>query len=224
MYIIVAKKTERDTGDFPIIDALKWYFKKNTDDIILVSPGYMSKTSKTVKDFYCEFNHIQGASANNKFIFSYGMNGNATLTDNKNTTIIDEHANYFKFSTLNCFSTKKDHSKFLIFIKNNEDFINEYDKSESNLIELLKNDNLNVKAILLGSSNFSYNTYFSGYADKGEADIFMIDENLYTEENFIGSFSEFYNMEQSNGRIILSKEIGTKNNLNKIANKLILNN
>ena len=219
MYIIVAKKTEKDGNEFPIVTALKWYFMKNKDDIILVSPGYMSTTDKTIQEFCDKFKNLS-ENVDCQIILSIGMNG-TRLVEGTSMDIMQRHYDYFK-KKFPPFSTKKDHSKFLIFIENNDDFVSTYENDASSLVELLKDDKTVIKAILLGSSNFSNNTYFSERADKGEADILMVAEKLYIEEDFVRSFGEFYNREQTNGRIILSKELGTKQDLKTIANKLLV--
>ena len=219
MYIIVAKKTEKDGNEFPIVTALKWYFMKNKDDIILVSPGYMSTTDKTIQEFCDKFKNLS-ENVDCQIILSTGMNG-TRLVEGTSTDIMQRHYDYFqkKFPP---FSTKKDHSKFLIFIENNDDFVSNYANNASSLVELLKDDKTVIKAILLGSSNFSFNTYFNDTADKGEADMFMVNEDFYSEEDFVRSFAEVYNIERTDGRIILSKEIGAKQNLKTIASKLLV--
>ena len=222
MYIIILKKTEMDKRPFPIEKILIQYFNKRNNDIILVSPGYMSYTKKTIKNFCVEFCNLNTTSTN-EFIFAKGMNGRNKVK-NLSIDIVDEYYNNIcqKNNQVrhSLFLTKNDHSKFLIFIDKKSACI--YDNKELNVKELLSDFKTKVNAILLGSSNFSYNTYFNSPTDKGEADIFMISENVFdNDDEIVGIINGLRKENELDGELILSKEMGINQNLNILAQKLL---
>lgn len=72
-------------------------------------------------------------------------------------------------------STLADHSKCLIFVDSN---------SVKNTTNIL-NNNLQIKAMILGSSNISCSTYVDSPTVKGELDIMLINENYYSKANVL---------------------------------------
>lgn len=220
MYILVLKKTQKEKSPYPIQKALREYFKKRNNNIILISPGFLSCTVNTICKFFKDFQKITQLN-NNIVIFAGGMNGFDKVKHSSNT-ILDEHYTYLK-NKYPPFAIKKDHSKFLIFIENNlsADDTETIESVTSNIIEQIKSKKSKVIAILLGSSNFSYTTYFSSPANKGEADVFILSEEIFNDDEIIKVVDQLRDNNLDGGEIILSKEIGVKQNLNLIAHKLL---
>lgn len=158
---------------------------------LLVSPGYMSKTDRTIPDFLAaiEKEIAAGGRAIGLGLF-HGMNGYNFVTRG---TIIDEHkevirkAHHLENIEIDP-KGRKDHRKMIFF----------FERGGWNVAEELNSrrrddflEAITVKAVLIGSSNFSLNTYYNGdaaggsLAGKGEADLLMFyDENHRPEENF----------------------------------------
>ena len=220
MYLLVLKKTQNDKAPFPIEKALQAYFKKRSDDVILISPGYMSNTANTIQNFFQDFQRITNLK-NNIVIFANGMNGGQVLK-HSSVTILDEHYNYLtnKYSP---FSVKRDHSKFLIFVEDDLTAGNStaIKNITSDIIGRIILNKSKVVAILLGSSNFSYTTYFNSPTHKGEADIFMISEDVFSDGEIVEVVNQLRDSDLNDGEIILSKEMDSRQNLNLIAKKLL---
>ena len=80
--------------------------------------------------------------------------------------------------------------------------------------ERIVKENFETKAILVGSSNLSYQTYYKSPADKGEKDVFLFDANLDDKEEI--EFKEkIKKIIPSAPEILLFKEVG-KFDLNKM--------
>lgn len=179
LYVNYLPKIQGEKPDFKIIGSLKKCMKYyNGNNNIISSPGYLS--SKTyVHDFAVEFGKL--IPSGNKIYIGYfkGMNkisGSAVIN------LLDEHYIEMyktgKFKKLNIkISNKSDHRKmiFIYGIKEKASFDFEKDvldiKTQDKFL-----DSIIVNAVLLGSSNQSYSTYYGGKkgkADKGEADILL---------------------------------------------------
>ena len=108
---------------------------------------------------------------------------------------------------------KKDHSKILLFIEvtsllfiRDKTFIIDFNKAK-------------VYGVLLGSSNQSYNTYFGyGLADKGEADVLIIDDkiNIECNDKFVHDeeILNFYNRIEEPKLILAKQMTDSSTNLN----------
>lgn len=207
LYINYLPKIQGENPDFKIVVSLKKCMKLYSgNNNIISSPGYLS--SKTyVHDFVNEFSNI--VPDGNKIYIGYfkGMNrisGSAVMN------IIDEHykemQNMGKFEKLNMkISNRPDHRKmmFIYGIKAQPLFdfktdildVNSQDKFLESII---------VNAVLLGSSNQSYSTYYGGknrQADKGEADVL-----LFTLDNAENLMEDMY----VEGGIIFKEAMGGK--------------
>ena len=55
MYILVLKKTQKEKSPYTIEKALREYFKKRNNNIILISPGFFSCTVNTICKFFKDF-------------------------------------------------------------------------------------------------------------------------------------------------------------------------
>lgn len=144
---------------------------------IIASPGYMSTTDSTIRVFLQEFSKIMNdpnVNINNYYGLFNGMNGSNIL--NNGSSIIDMHYRLmpnYRFDRLIIKSKKTtDHRKVLCLFTLKEDKI-PVEITKENYNYFLAN--LDVNAVLVGSSNQSKSTYFAPKALKGEADIFMFD-------------------------------------------------
>lgn len=168
--------------------------------------------------------------------FTMGMNG-MNKVPKSSTTIQEEHnkqSGNLSFKNLNI---GKDHSKMIFFIKKKESPCNK--KSGQTTVKNDSDFNIDcaiVNAVLIGSSNQSYSTYFGTHkkADKGEADLLIIDgdsikENEIEKDTFMRNFySSILAEEPRNGKdsqysknIVLSKEMCSSNN--KLLNTMLQN-
>lgn len=133
----------------------------------------------------CDMNSsgINQCRINSKMICHCGNNSSKICIYGK--TVQDYHnAHFNKFGNIN--NAMKDHSKMLFFLDQhsvNGRLFNQNNKDmELEEAQLLLNG-CKVKAVLIGSSNQSYNTYFKDPADKGEADVFMIKDIALVKED-----------------------------------------
>lgn len=194
LYIVYLPKKEKEKiKDRKVNKMLEIYSKvTNYQNSIIASPGYMSKTAATISNYLKNLSNIVTNGRIYYGIFN-GMNGNHNC---QGVSILDRHQQEMKkynFININIDSkVNKDHRKVMCFFtlnnniykeinfKNYDDFLNE----------------INVNAVLIGSSNQSDSTYFKAVADKGEADIFMFSGEWFdnqgkkktiTDENVISN-------------------------------------
>ena len=132
----------------------------------------------------CDMNGggINKCRINSKRICQCGNNSSKICIQGK--TVQDYHnAHFNKFGNIN--NAMKDHSKMLFFLDPNSvngGLLNQIEGDiELKEVQLLLKG-CKVKAVLIGSSNQSYNTYFKDPADKGEADVFMINADILKEK------------------------------------------
>lgn len=164
---------------------------------MIISPGYLSKADTTIGSFWTELDKSiksTGTSSVKLYIFR-GMNGDVEIKT-KGTTgatvtkailevyddIIGETRKWSKTKFENAevdYGELNDHRKMIFFFQERKGKKWSGKLSRVNLSNFLKK--ITIKGILIGSSNFSYNTYYnggSGKAEKGEADLFMfVDDN-----------------------------------------------
>lgn len=188
MYLILAKK-EKGDKIAPIYPLISHYLTKyGKDDFILSYPGYASRY------YYDEENRFSG----HKYICDklYNIKGNS------NTGLFahfmnHEEANYMSFY-LNkrkpdsfmfldiLYGDKADHSKILIFFKKQAyALFRKFYFDQNNKSFRIPSDL--IKACVIGSSNQSDNTYLHHLhgksADKGEADLFIVNDDFFGEYN-----------------------------------------
>ena len=230
LYSIFMRKIQGESVPFPTTIVVKEYIDKfvKDNDIVITFPGYMSTTDKNISDFISAINFPKNTH------FTVGMNGKRVVKTT-GAAIQDEHNNKFKFNVSGLVPSQRDHAKMMFFFDNDKPLTN---------IDVSQLLTMNVKAVLLGSSNQSQTTYFNLTADKGEADIFLFegryianneqlnDENIENRvinfhQNLIRgqtryleplrTFNADYNIEKLNDEIILMKDLGTHHRLlNKI--------
>lgn len=183
LYIRYIPKVEGEIKNFKIVESLKKYMQYNLGkNNIIAAPGYMSSYAK-VKDFVQEFKDIVPKKEEFIFIGYFKcLNWEKMLGRITSNIIIEEHYNELqktgKFKKLKIkISNKKDHRKmmFLFEIVANPSFDFKKDILDKKNKDIFLSSII-VNAILIGSSNQSYNTYYGGVkgkADKGEADVLM---------------------------------------------------
>ena len=184
MYSVIIKKNENDYSPFGVNLVLSHYISSfGKDDILVAYPGYQSTKKDTIDCLCAELRKI---APSNSIYFAKGMNGQATeKTTGK--TIHDCH-----IPTIDplCFGNT-DHTKCIAFV----------DKGA------LTANNIITKALLIGSSNISYNTYIKSPAPKGEMDVLLIAErvvgDLVAFKRFRNSIIETINASLSDSNLIL---------------------
>lgn len=165
---------------------LKWYTKLTGDKYsIIAAPGYLSKTDHTIGVYLHELSGLLTDNFNRRIGLLNGMNGHYKITNSPHT-IIEEHnaqLSNHSFAQIQLNAKKEyDHRKMMCFFC--EKGAGHSEITLENLDEFF--ENVHVGAVLIGSSNQSKTSYFEEFANKGEADILMIDpgEDLSVQKAF----------------------------------------
>lgn len=164
IFSLFLRKNQKDSQPFPTTVAVQKFIKSymGPNDWVLALPGYMSETEKNIDDFV---DQIFCSGLNQPITNAYFAEGvNGTHNVKKSTQfpapqIQAWHNSKFIKACPWSIPNQRDHAKMLIFTDGGP----------------MDDGTAKVKAILLGSSNQSYQTYFYKSADKGEADIFLIE-------------------------------------------------
>lgn len=180
IYSIFLKKNEKDLKPFPIVRIVRNFLWMASEDVFILGwPGYIGRTSSSIDDFKKEITTTKGVL--NGYFFK-ALNGNRIISHP--TTGVPINTNDYQneiFGNYCCPSSNlEDHSKILVFVKFTKEVI------DKNLYDVLSNKNFEVLALLIGSSNQSFNTYGKSPTPKGEADVFMFDSEFLqnsTDEN-----------------------------------------
>lgn len=187
---------------------------------LIISPGYLSKADTTIGSFWTELDKSiksTGTSPVKLYIFR-GMNGDVEI-ETKGTTgatvtkaILEVYDNIIgdifktKFENVKVdYKELSDHRKMIFFFQESEDIKWSGKMTKADVPNFLSR--ITIKGILIGSSNFSYNTYYNGgngKAKKGEADLFMFEDEGYLKniKNKIGG---------SAGMVLFKHEAGAEN-------------
>ena len=183
-------------GYWPLAQLVQGYLKASgcRDDII-VSPGFMTASRKAVPMFLSNLDAlVAGAMSHPNYGRQRiavgvlrGVNGTwkmRTTVSNTQDCVLQCHCDSYKnpgddksygnIEWLDLYPTEKfnmppDHRKMLFFVEQgtmNKEVLCKLAAGES--VDALK-----VNAVAIGSSNFSYQTYFNSSFDKGEADVLM---------------------------------------------------
>lgn len=234
------KKNQGDTAPFKIATTIKNFLKKHQDIFILGWPGYIGKSTSAINNFYNEI--VPTGQIVNGYFFQ-ALNGTRMVSHPTTRRMISlqEYINEL-FGNVNCsLKKRKDHSKILAFIKL-------IDYKGDDISNYLLNDNYEVYAVMIGSSNQSENTYVKSPTPKGEADIFMIDTEVIinqskhsmnatmiennTEKEMLGFYlyvndnPDEHHPENNSSAIVISKQIkgfNQMNSLKEIVKELIQN-
>lgn len=192
-YAFILKKNKGDIAPFAVSTIINKYAAMFNNDIVISSPGYMSTTISTITDF------VNNLKLTQNVYFAVGMNGNQAVNGKSYVSIQDEYNNQYGSKLKMKKFSSKDHSKFMFFLD-----------AQSGFYYSLK-----VKAILIGSSNQSYSTYFKSPAEKGETDVFIIDGTFIdkndesAEKRLLTIYDELdQNIKEC---VLLTKEISEKN-------------
>ncbi len=164
IFSLFLRKNQKDSQPFPTTVAVQKFIKSymGSNDWVLALPGYMSETEKNIDDFV---DQIFCSGLNQPITNAYFAEGvNGTHNVKKSTQfpapqIQAWHNSKFIKACPWSIPNQRDHAKMMIFTDGGP----------------MDDGTAKVKAILLGSSNQSYQTYFYKSADKGEADIFLIE-------------------------------------------------
>lgn len=156
---------------------------------LLVSPGFLSRTDKTIGQFLAETEATLTASGKRQVGLGlfHGMNGYNRVVKGHPPTLLDAHdATLAKSGGLVKISVnpqkRDDHRKMIFFFERGNWLITDT-LNQKNMEDFLRE--IKVKAILIGSSNFSWSTYYNSGAttpQKGEADLLMFVDGNYREE------------------------------------------
>ena len=202
MYSLYIPKYQNERGEFLITKVIKEYNERAPKlNCILSSPGYLSNRINTIDLFVDKMcGSVLHRSPLSIGLFN-GMNGNNSLGT---TTIVEYHNMRFRkyginALTINC-KKQKDHRKMMFFIYDPENYskeiniLNDNSGDKTDFIDRYINK-IKVKGILIGSSNQSYNTYFSYDASKGEADLLMFTDSIFAKHmiNLINLSSNYPN-------------------------------
>ena len=202
MYSLYIPKYQNERGEFLITNVIKEYTERAPKlNCILSSPGYLSNRINTIDLFVDKMcGSVLHRSPLSIGLFN-GMNGNNSLGT---TTIVEYHNMRFRkyginALTINC-KKQKDHRKMMFFIYDPENYskeiniLNDNSGDKTDFIDRYINK-IKVKGILIGSSNQSYNTYFSYDASKGEADLLMFTDSIFAKHmiNLINLSSNYPN-------------------------------
>lgn len=202
MYSLYIPKYQNERGEFLITKVIREYTERAPKlNCILSSPGYLSNRINTIDLFVDKMcGSVLHRSPLSIGLFN-GMNGNNSLGT---TTIVEYHNMRFRkyginALTINC-KKQKDHRKMMFFIYDPENYskeiniLNDNSGDKTDFIDRYINK-IKVKGILIGSSNQSYNTYFSYDASKGEADLLMFTDSIFAKHmiNLINLSSNYPN-------------------------------
>lgn len=195
MYNLYIPKYQKDPTSARLLPEELGRFMRVTNYAydLLISPGYLSKTDKTIDLFLTETEKTFTASGRGCMgrdrvglgLF-HGMNGHNPIAKGSTSTILGAHnAELTKRSWLEVIdvhpSMKEDHRKMIFFFERRGWTITNT-LCKGTIEDFL--EKIAVKAILIGSSNFCWNTYYNrGYATagKGEADLLMFIDEGYKE-------------------------------------------
>ena len=182
MYIIFGQKTKGARKEFPLNTQIKFLSDIFANECWILSlPGHMSRGDK-VATYINDFNELINRSVKEQYI---GF-GNGYSSVNSRDAYIGEiqsnNAKYllrnYRIDLSNLQKRKNDHSKMLFYFQWGKDSLlrsameNGCELSSDNIEAFFRE--ISVIAIIIGSSNQSWQTYFKKPADKGEADVLLL--------------------------------------------------
>lgn len=206
MYTIFIPKYQNDSVEYLTTKTIHCFVSHSDCNCIISSPGYMSTTSNTIKQFIDNFGTKTINNPNMIMGLLNGMNGNTHVYNQINTIRAEHELQINKSGTLKLLNIKchpfVDHRKMMFFIKLKEKVSNTlYKDNCASFINACQ-----IQGIMIGSSNQSLSTYYGGAnskpADKGEADILM-----YIDKGGKNITSAFREMQVQNVNIRISKSV-----------------
>lgn len=187
MYTIYIPKYEKSRAKPLITEIIRGYMRYHRHECGIISaPGYMPTAVWRIDNFIenlCE--DIQDCSKCTKpckspcdkvkISYANGMNGSNTIATTGKTITEKMEEAIAKTGGLDNlelnWAVKKDHRKMLFFFRKLREYPSSTPISLENYEQFLKT--IEVTAVMIGSSNQSFHTYYQTPAPKGEADIFM---------------------------------------------------
>ena len=226
LYVLTIKKSHSQKPHPTLLAIRRYLSTVGKNDFLICWPGHLSGSVGTANNFHQNF-PLKLTSSTAKQPHCYFFNG-FNGTDNMPTTNLTkaEFINNLYNGYYSTFCPKTDHSKIIVFC-NSRKYISKKSRSLDSFIRKIIDKQIKVKAILIGSSNQSDNTYTKRTIDsKGECDVFLLDEDLFKDD--VGAIT-FYNSlietikgnKESSSFVSLAKELRTNWDLNDIFNTLI---
>lgn len=211
-YCYIVKKNEKEKGKSPVSKLLDVYTRLyGQSDFIVCLPGFLSKNKSAMDTFINEFTFSKNPEIFQRGYFFIGYNGCSLL---KGTSFSKQDYINSKFGNYNTsLKQRKDHSKVVVFFEKNSFLLNEEDKNIDSLIKYGK-----VNAILIGSSNQSYTTYFKSPADKGETDVLLVDGDIIKDD--VEALHLIANFSFLNSQIFILKEIKPQISLRTLTDEI----
>ena len=184
LYAIYIPKKKGETEEFNVTKVIKEYLKLNSCcDGVICSPGYSNRTASNHIEFWKRTfpKDIVGARNFKSWIID-GMNSVTGTTEFKEAAKKINHISFINEG----WHTKKDHRKMIAFFSPETDDSDDTKRYGHKFFELNS-----IDAILIGSSNQSYNTYLRTPANKGESDLMLIaTENTSSSDDSLKEFVE----------------------------------
>lgn len=208
MFTLFTHKGLRELAPFEITKTLKDYIRITRPEIIIVSPGYLSISSNTTKQFLDDLLYswyrqsqykVMGITAGMNGVNGYGIPVNLS---NHWSELIANKLSVLKFQKNNGyqkFATNRDHKKMVFIGKIINDDIEICSEINIDNLDTFIN-NIKITAVSTGSSNFSKTTYLgnnkNNRSDKGESDVFMYTKSDNAFHSFIfDDVQRFYDRE-----------------------------
>ena len=181
LYIIFSKKKKAQKTPFPTTKLVRDFIDLNKDKNLyfVILPGFISTDEYRINQFY---HSIMPRNFKSLGIVFWPMNLSEDETNDEKLKSFKHLCKLFgtdEKTHKKLSKTLKDHSKVIFFLETKNKI-----KDENELINQIKNRDINVLGILVGSSNLSKITYcgkVNGEADKGEADVLMFETNDITK-------------------------------------------
>lgn len=170
MYTLFVQKKQHDHSPFPLTDKLHEFILDTNANGIFVCPGHLTRNPVKIQQFLDSF--LSGTSVRKFGIGNkYGFN---SITGYEN--YLNRHHILWRVNR----NGKSDHRKMIFILNIPNTDIPDLDKS--NYRQAVKC--IEVLGVAIGSSNFSHPTYGlltpgAMSANKGEADVFMFNDESY---------------------------------------------
>ena len=208
LYLVYIPKRYNDKLDYPITETIKTYMtrlRSGKDTTIISCPGYISKKKPALSSFAASF--VKTINGCTRF---------GSFCGYKSSSFVDDFCKEITKGAINRLQInakkKDDHRKMLFFIEENG-ISNEFVLNDATKESYLTRSN--VTAVLIGSSNQSYNTYYAPHNNKGECDLLMyISNNEDTTD-------EETTMNMWEGAAVVSKALRCKEPPEELLNNML---
>lgn len=174
LYTVYLPKKKGTSGTI-----VKWleYYSELTDfrNNIIMAPGYLSESENRIHQYLDLIKNEMYPNSSVKIGILNGMNGHHIIKGgNSVLECYEKHVDAMKNADWIKLKSNGivDHRKVMVFYSEISNIDSLQITNDKEIDAFL--DSINVNAILLGSSNQSFTTYFDRISKKGEADIFMM--------------------------------------------------